>query len=174
MTYLTEKLLGEFLHSRVSDDFVTNRTVPNSGKIFRPDFRSEKLKLIVEFDGFRHYQFSSIVIGDAVRDKLFADMGYTVVRIPYFVQLDSRVVNFLFAKYVGDCSGYSNYPHGFIDDKALLPADFCYLGEDRFIKDLAKFDFLKEDVKNSLREKFLNKGDWRLVCSPRIMEELKL
>jgi hypothetical protein len=57
------------------------------------------------------------------------------------------------------------YPHGFISDEStdLLPADFCHLGIVRFRKDLDRFDFIRDEIIGSLKQKVKQYGDVRLV-----------
>ena len=62
----------------------------------RPDYRSEELKLIIEFDGLQHYTKPDIIEKDLRNTKLYESAGYKVVRIPYFIQLTKRAVKTLF------------------------------------------------------------------------------
>lgn len=62
----------------------------------RPDYRSETLKLVVEFDGIQHYQDPEKIIEDNYKTSLFQKAGYKVVRIPYFIQLTKKTVKTLF------------------------------------------------------------------------------
>jgi hypothetical protein len=62
----------------------------------RPDYRSESLKLIVEFDGLQHYTKPDIIEKDAEKDKLYQELGYNLVRIPYFIQLSNQAIKKLF------------------------------------------------------------------------------
>ncbi|WP_375605732.1 DUF559 domain-containing protein [Flavobacterium davisii] len=62
----------------------------------RPDYRSESLKLIVEFDGLQHYNNPDVVEKDLKNTELYKKHGYTVVRIPYFIQLTNKAVKTLF------------------------------------------------------------------------------
>jgi very-short-patch-repair endonuclease len=39
-----------------SETFIHDKVVPNSNTKTRPDYRCEKLKLIIEFDGDQHYR----------------------------------------------------------------------------------------------------------------------
>ncbi len=83
-------------------DWVHDQTVPGlkhaDGKAFkgRPDYRSDSLKLIVEFDGLQHYQDPTQIDADIKRTKIYEAAGYKVVRIPYFIQLTQRAVEILF------------------------------------------------------------------------------
>lgn len=61
----------------------------------RPDYRSEKLKLIVEFDGLQHYTKPDIIEKDFKNTELYSSIGYKVVRIPYFIQLSNKAVKTL-------------------------------------------------------------------------------
>lgn len=62
----------------------------------RPDYLSPSLKLIVEFDGIQHYQGPDKIRTDAENKALYENNGYTVVRIPYFIQLSRSAVIRLF------------------------------------------------------------------------------
>ena len=62
----------------------------------RPDYRSEKLKLIIEFDGLPHYTKPDIIEKDLKNNELYKNFGYKVVRIPYFIQLTNKAVKTLF------------------------------------------------------------------------------
>ena len=45
------------------------------------------------------------------------------------------------------------YPHGFIDEKCILPADFCELGVEWFKSDINRFANEFEEIINSLKTK---------------------
>lgn len=69
---------------------------------YRPDYRSESLKLIIEYDGVQHYTSPKQIRDDEERTALYTEGGYKVVRIPYFIQLSQKVVNRMFGKDVGE------------------------------------------------------------------------
>lgn len=147
--HLTESNLINFLNSIITDEVpIIDKAFPNHR--FRPDYRYDKNKLIVEFDGYRHYSVAKVVLKDKETTKIMEDSGYKVVRIPYFIQLDSNTIYEAF----GIHSSYTNnYPHGFISDAALLPADFCSIGILRFMDDMDKFKSAREAIKASLRKR---------------------
>ena len=62
----------------------------------RPDYRSESLKLIIEFDGLPHYKNPDTIEKDYINQKVYENNGYKVVRIPYFIQLSNDIVEKLF------------------------------------------------------------------------------
>lgn len=62
----------------------------------RPDYRSDKLKLIVEFDGTQHYEKPDVIRRDLRNTEMYRRLGYKVVRIPYFIQLTREAVKTLF------------------------------------------------------------------------------
>ena len=62
----------------------------------RPDYRSDSLKLIVEFDGLPHYKNPDSIERDRNNQMQYEQCGYTVIRIPYFIQLTNDVVKKLF------------------------------------------------------------------------------
>lgn len=121
MAHLTEEKLGNALSKIFSCDFIHNRKVPKSNIQNRPDFRSEELKLIVEFDGYKHFNSSITQQRDVYKTSIYELMGYKVINIPYFIQLSSKSIKFFFDV---EIDWEQEYPHGFISDKALLPSDF--------------------------------------------------
>jgi hypothetical protein len=62
----------------------------------RPDYRSDSLELIVEFDGLPHYTNPLNIIKDDKNTLIYQRNGYTVVRIPYFIQLTNDAVEKIF------------------------------------------------------------------------------
>lgn len=168
--YLTESTLENFLEIIFpSSDWIHDKTVPKSNILSRPDYRNDDLKLIVEFDGFHHYTLSSYIISDMKKDKCYTNMGYNVVRIPYFVQMSSDVIQNLFKINI---NLNQNYPHGFVDKKATLPADFCYMGIEKFKEDLNRFAYIRPAIINSLHTKIKELGDVRIVIPPTLIDIL--
>ena len=150
MKYLTEKSLGEFLTKIFKTEFIHDKVVPNSNIKNRPDYRNDDLMLIVEFDGYLHYTQPKTILTDSKKDKVYTSMGYKVVRIPYFVQISTEIIKILFNE---DIDIEQEYPHGFIDPKCILPAEFCSLGTKRYNEDLVKFGIISSDIEQSLYEK---------------------
>lgn len=62
----------------------------------RPDYRSESLKMIVEFDGLPHYINPDVILKDLQNTENYEKAGYRVVRIPYFIQLSKDAVKEFF------------------------------------------------------------------------------
>lgn len=161
MKYLTEKSLGELLKKLFPNkDFIHDRIVPNSGTKRRPDYRNDELKLIVEFDGYRHYTTATKIYNERDKYNTYCSMGYKVVRIPYFVQPSREVIKHLFDK---DVDIKQTYPQGFIDEKAMLPCDFCELGVEKFKEDLKRFNYIEKEILDSLEEKSKSIGDRKRV-----------
>ncbi len=160
-SYLTEVLLGNYLETIFSEfEFERDRVVPNSKIRNRADYRNDKLMLIVEFDGYRHYSETKTILADEKKDIIYSGLGYKIIRIPYFVQISKDVVFDLFGVHTNIPQVYS---HGFIDKKALLPSDFCELGIKRFLFDLNRFSYIKSEIISSLKNKIEELGDIRLV-----------
>jgi hypothetical protein len=81
------------------DDWIHNKALGIvNGALYRsrPDYRSEKLKLIIEFDGVQHYTMPDIIEKDLKNTEIYTNLGYKVVRIPYFIQLTNKAVKTLF------------------------------------------------------------------------------
>lgn len=166
--YLTEKLLGQFLEERFHEEFVHDKVVPNSDIKLRPDYRCDKLKLIVEFDGYYHYNNSKIILNDYIKDNCYRNLEYSIIRIPYFIQLDYRVINLLFSSYDINKDSFNSYPHGFVDKVCLLPSDFNYVGIERFKKDLLRFSIVKAEIEKSLKDKLILYREHELVVPPTL------
>ncbi|QDX97008.1 hypothetical protein EGD00_07760 [Pectobacterium carotovorum subsp. carotovorum] len=160
--YLTEKNLGDLLKEVFPElEFYHDSVVPGANnRRRRPDYRCDSEMLIIEFDGDAHYCKAQRIIIDKEKDSDYTNLGYTIFRIPYFIQLTDKIIKSIFRK---DISFTQRYPHGFIDYKAVLPADFCELGIKRFLKDLEIFSEYKSDVINSLVLKIEEKKNIDLV-----------
>lgn len=151
--YLDETKLGQCLAEIFPDyEFVHDKAVPNANISNRPDYRCDELKLIVEFDGYQHYCQIDTIFKDKLKDSVYTNLGYRIVRIPYFVQLTNEVVNYYFG--VSDVDMQITFPHGFIAEKsAKLPAEYCSLGIVRFMKELRELHFLQPAIIASLKAK---------------------
>ena len=149
--FIYEKNFKELLLDKIfpNENWICNKIVPDSFIKNRPDFRSERLKLIIEFNGDRtdtfpgHYSSTKTILTDKKKKYVYEYMGYKVVEYPYFVQPNTAIIKLLFNV---DYEFVQIYPHGFIDSKAKLPWDFCDLGVDRFINDLHYFYIIKEEI----------------------------
>jgi|SRR5271165_3646990 len=137
-SYLDESSLGRFLRERLDPETISNAHVPTITRRFRPDYRSEKHRLIVEFDGDQHYRSAKHVIEDKERDRILSDAGYRVIRIPYFVQMTEPVIGGLFGNCIANRAPFKDFRHGFVADTVVFPADFCELGVARFLARLSQ------------------------------------
>lgn len=146
--YLTEEKLGEFLKEYFNEgEWIHDKCFLGRN---RPDYRNDFYKMIVEFDGYAHYTSTRRIVQDGLKDELYHKNGYKVIHIPYFVQLSEKTISKLFGLNV---KYEQKYPHGFIDPKCVLPADFCHLGTKRFFRDLEAFKEIKDEILVSLVKK---------------------
>lgn len=173
--YLTETKLGEIINSIFpNDEVIRDKSVPSAGnRRTRPDYRIESKKLIFEFDGYSHYNQSKVIISDKNKDEDYSSLGYTIIRIPYFIQFDENLLKiYHLTDVIGDCEALKlEYPHGFIDKKALLPSDFCEMSIERFVRDLNKFHLQRNDIIKSLKDKIIDVGNIDLVL-PKSLRHL--
>jgi len=88
-----------------TDDWVHDKMIPSDiqkqcqieeCRRFKPDYRSESLKLIVEFDGLPHYSSPKAILNDKEKKDFYKSLGYSIVTIPYFIQLTKKAVKTLF------------------------------------------------------------------------------
>jgi very-short-patch-repair endonuclease len=126
--YLTESLLGVFLSERLNSNYENDRVLKGSNIRGRYDYIFYKEKLIIEFDGYKHFSSSKQIMSDKCKNEISFNLGFKLIRIPYFVQLDNEVIKFFFKDEIKNTKTFNNYPHGFIDPKAMLPSDYCELG----------------------------------------------
>ena len=138
--------IHDWVHDKVIDKLVNNK----KSKI-RPDYRSEKLKLIIEFDGIQHYTKPDIIEKDINNTKIYEKLGYKVVRIPYFIQLSRKAVKTLFDIDVQEELFDETIPSLGIKGQNT-PAYLCHAGLKRMADEFSKFpeqyktniDFLKK------------------------------
>lgn len=113
----------------------------HNGSKIRPDFFCEELKMIIEFDGESwqgggHFTDPNVAYKDLDHTTILGKLGYTVIRIPFYVQLDKEAIKHYFnIDYTGQLYEMC-YDHGFLYPDMKTPAFFCELGLNRFIKDL--------------------------------------
>jgi hypothetical protein len=141
--YLDESQLGLLLKDLYPNvSFIHNKQVPNSGIQGRPDYRSDELMLIVEYDGAQHYQRAINVLRDMKKDIVYKLMGYKVIRLPYFIQPTTETIRYYFGI---ESSINSKFPLGFISKDLILPCDYCKLGLDRFYDEIEALALIRMD-----------------------------
>lgn len=120
------------------DDWVHDKalgvTVNNKVCRKRPDYRSEKLKIIVEFDGIQHYTMPDRIKNDVLSTKFYESLGYKVVRIPYFIQLTNKAVKYFFNVDVKEPLFNENI-HSMDKNDRNTPAFLCGAGVLRMIEE---------------------------------------
>ncbi len=105
---------------------------------------------IVEYDGDAHYRDPLKIKVDSEKDATAISLGYKVVCIPYWVQLDSETLSHYFGL---RASIEQDFPHGFITTK-LFPGSYCEMGVSRFRKELASLPLgVSDTVIRSLRDR---------------------
>ena len=124
----------------------------HGGQVYRirPDYRCDKLKLIVEFDGLPHYQDPDIIRRDTANQRVYEEHGYKVVRIPYFIQLTNAVVKKLFDVEMRETLFPPDIPSMGIKGRNT-PAYCCPAGLFRMAEELKKYPQQKEINIKALR-----------------------
>ena len=123
------------------NDWIHDKTIPNLPEGIkcrkRPDYRSETLKLIIEFDGFPHFQSPLQILKDKETICLYESFGYRVVRIPFFIQLTNKAVETLFGIKVQEPLFKVKYPSLGINGSS--PAYMCPAGITRMAEIFSLF-----------------------------------
>jgi len=130
---------------------------------YRPDYRSESLKLIVEFDGIFHYKNPQYFYEDPMKTRLFESGGYKVVRIPFFVQLTNQAVSELFGINVKEPLFDPTIPSMGIKGENT-PAFMCPYGLKKMAEDMLRvpsqmivnLEALNQYAQNSLEDSILS------------------
>lgn len=150
--WLTENTLGDKLSILFKNATIQhNKAISINGKKYIPDYMIEynHKKIIVEFDGFQHYTNGIQVYKDICRKITFNNNDYIFISIPYYYQLTSAIIKYLFKNILDN---YDNndlsdgFPCGFIHPKATLPCMYCNSGLERFTREL------KDLTENGLRQ----------------------
>lgn len=105
----------------------------------RPDYRSDSLKLLVEFDGLPHYQDPNVIKKDGENTAIYMQNGYKVVRIPYFIQLTNDAVEKLFGVIVEEPLFNVSYPSLGGTDMKHNPSCLCPEGLKRMAREFKRF-----------------------------------
>ncbi len=124
--------VNDWIHDKTID------TLPKELKCRkRPDYRSESLKLIIEFDGLPHYNSPKKILDDLETKKLYEQYGYKVVRIPFFIQFSNNAVKQLFDVEVKEPLFNEAIPS--MGPKGITPACICGAGLYRMAQDFKLF-----------------------------------
>lgn len=158
--YLTEGKLYDVLVSMYGSDKVKQQvTLPNKKRV---DYMVEevdftdckgKISLVIEFDGYKHYQSKENINRDLINNRLLIKSGYHVIHIPYFVQVQFAIPYYFNTM---DCDNhiavaYTGYPNGFIDDDCFRPIDFSVHGWYRFIYEIRNYPTpIREDIYSTM------------------------
>lgn len=124
--------VNDWVHDEVIGQFLDGKKLRS-----RPDYRSEKLKMIVEFDGIQHYTSPERIRRDFENTEKYKRLGYKVVRIPYFIQLTNVVVKKLFGVYIEE--PLFNAKYASLRAENGSPAWLCPAGLERMAKELKAF-----------------------------------
>ncbi len=117
----------------------------------RPDYRSESLKMIVEFDGLPHYTNPDVILKDLQNTENYEKAGYKVVRIPYFIQLSKDAVKELFSVDLDQELFDDSIPSLGLKGRNT-PAYLCHEGIKRMAKEFLRFPHQYEINLKALKE----------------------
>ena len=155
--YLLQKKLESALREIVGHDSWRGRElrVPNSRRRWDMAYQLNGQMTVVEFDGDAHYWNSLKIKVDSEKDAVAKDLGYTVVRMPYWVQLTTETLLHYFDLHA---QIEQDFPHGFIATK-IFPASYSELGISRFERELTSLpEVTRTAVIDSLRDRATEHG----------------
>lgn len=122
---------------------------------YRPDVRIERLNLVVELDGINHFQSVKVIMSDRDKDEFLTSLGYKVIRIPFFIQLTTEIIEYYFGitnvkGSVCKCGFYSrtNNPSTLNPN---MPANFSSLGYQKYLKIVENLPIKsRNEIENSI------------------------
>jgi len=134
--YLTESKLGDVLKEIFGTENVRSQ-VKVPGTKMRVDFEFSYNGQVfqVEFDGDSHYRDIDVIFRDMVKGDTLPNL----IRIPYWLQLNTDTFRALFTDGYGidpEVSITTDFPHGFISKDCVFPASFCEMGISRFLREV--------------------------------------
>lgn len=157
--HLTELSLKRFLEERCEHTFLHNKGIRVNDILFRADFRCVDTPIIIEFDGHHHYHVPERILRDNLMHKHCENEGIRLIRVPYFVQLNSEaIIRTLFDGLLHDYSPFNSYPHGFIKKSAMNYEEFSVAGLAKYRSQIASYPFdVREQIESSgkIRQDFL-------------------
>ena len=160
--YLTEFKLKDFITLNIMKFNTLKEEILFNKKLdkFYPDIYLPKDNLIIEFDGYSHFNSIKTQKLDIAKNEYCKLNSLRIIRIPYFIQLSKESIRHYFNI---DIEYAQSYSHGFIDNKALRPDDFNLIGLNLFKNILGsvpsgiKLEILKSIENLDIRTKgFLN------------------
>lgn len=104
-------------------------------KKFDFELRINNRKIFVEFDGYMHYTNANQIYKDNEYSEIAKKHGYEVIKIPYFLQLDTEIFQTLFNVDLKNTTILTNYKSGFWSYCTNV-ASFCSLGLNLFKKQI--------------------------------------
>ena len=113
----------------------------------RPDYRSDSLMMIVEFDGLQHYTNPERIKSDIDSVNFYTKQGYKVIRIPYFIQLTNKTVKQMFGVDVEEQLFDETIASMSIENKNT-PAYLCTAGVKRMANE---FSLYKEQYEVNIK-----------------------
>jgi hypothetical protein len=131
--YLTATKLGTILQAignqyGFAETIKTEVRVGETRRRWDYQYTYEGTTYNVEFDGDKHYWDSLTIMGDDIKNSVADRLEQEVIRIPYFVQLNTETIKHYFGL---EFELETDFPQGFITTK-IFPASFCSQGKSKY------------------------------------------
>ena len=157
--YLTEEIMKNILNEIFKGATEKSKESPDSNELYERTWSSSietnNEKLVINYDDYEHYCNAVLIKTDNEEEEIAKELGYKVIRIPYWIQLDSITVKHYFGV---ESDIKTEYLHGF-GNTSVFPASFCEKGIERFSQELKMLPGeIKYEIIMSLREKIKEHG----------------
>lgn len=158
------------LFSEHANKIESQKRIKTKIRTFIPDYYLDTGEHIFmfEFDGPHHFTSTKTQIRDIALSDYCINHDIFLIRIPYFLQIDSGTLPGLFPQFIID--HYDLYDHignitteyvsGFHDSKIVFPADFNEYGFEIFNKiylsfvDVDRLSVMRQIYKSLINEKY--------------------
>ena len=163
--------MKNILNEIFKESKIKNKESPDSNELYErtwsTSIETNNEKLVVNYDDEEHYCNSIVIKTDQEEEEIAKELGYKVIRIPYWIQIDSVTMKHYFGM---DVEIKTEYPHGF-GNTNVYPASFCEKGIERFSQELKMLpNEIKYEVIISLRNKIKEyETDYIIPKALRIM-----
>lgn len=160
-------------------DIKVSQTIPESiiqqrggsGEIY-VDAWVESKNLVVYVNTIEDYRDPRRIVERDTLKEVLSGIGYTVVSIPFFIQMDTATIKHYFDVELDACC---DTPTGFpydVEANPYVPASFCSLGWNRFISDTYSLpEEIGKQVFGSLKAHYQEFGhDMTMIAFPLGLE----
>ena len=135
---LTKSTLKQFLKSEPSFKYLTDSVKTAKGTIKYDGVVLDsvtEIKIAIKLKEPKHYLFPAELIEINKNHWAANNSNYKVIEIPYFIEMSNETFEHYFGR-SPHVNIVSDRPSGFEDPQSVLPANYCSMGVNAFLKEI--------------------------------------